>query len=107
MAGIGPGILDLLVLTKKSAWWYDPLPLEAADIIQRYRRQLAEQGGIRWSEDEWSRLWDHALLWRFLQEWLDVLAAIPLPVLATRAELLDDIWLQPVEDALIRQLGRE
>ena len=74
-------------------------------LVDRYRSQLSIQGGIEWSEADWSLLWDHALLWRFIQEWLDLLAAIPLPVLATRAELLDEIWLQPVEDALIRRLG--
>jgi thiamine kinase-like enzyme len=105
LAGIGPGILDLLVFIKKSAWWYGPLPLGVKELIDRYRSQLSIQGGIEWSEADWSLLWDHALLWRFIQEWLDLLAAIPLPVLATRAELLDEIWLQPVEDALIRRLG--
>jgi hypothetical protein len=44
-------------------------------------------------------------MWRFVQEWLDLLAVIPLPVLATRAEQLDAVWLQPVEDALSRRLG--
>jgi hypothetical protein len=105
LVGIGPGILDLLVFIKKSQWWYGPLPLEPADLIQRYRDELKRRGDISWTEPEWSVLWDHALMWRFIQEWLDVLAAIPLPVLATRAMLLDEIWLQPVEDALSRRLG--
>ncbi|MFP3853131.1 MAG: phosphotransferase, partial [Anaerolineales bacterium] len=105
LAGIGPGILDLVVFIKKSAWWFSPLPLESGELIHRYRENLSQQGGITWEEADWSLLWDHAIMWRFIQEWLDLLAAIPLPVLATRAELLNEIWLQPVEDALVRRLG--
>jgi hypothetical protein len=106
LAGIGPGIMDLLVFTSKSDWWFGPLPVESADLAKAYRRQLAERGGIHWSAERWQMLWDHSLMWRFIQEWLDLLAAAPLPMLATRAEQLDRVWLQPVEDALIRRLGK-
>jgi len=105
LAGIGPGILDLLVFINKSDWWYGPLPVERQVLVDRYRRRMQTDGDIVWSEDRWHELWDHALMWRFVQEWLDLLAVIPLPVLATRAEQLDTVWLQPVEDALSRRLG--
>jgi hypothetical protein len=105
LAGIGPGILDLLVFVNKSDWWYGPLPVERHALIEHYRLRMETDGGIIWTDERWSELWDHALMWRFVQEWLDLLAVIPLPVLATRAEQLDAVWLQPVEDALSRRLG--
>ncbi|MDX1600550.1 MAG: aminoglycoside phosphotransferase family protein [Anaerolineales bacterium] len=104
LAGIGPGIMDLLVFVNKSEWWYRPLPISRSEMVGRYRDQL-EARGITWEDETWSVLWDHALMWRFVQEWFDLLAASPLPVLATRAEQLDQVWLQPVEDALNRRLG--
>lgn len=104
LAGIGPGIMDLLVFVNKSEWWYGPLPISLDELVGRYRDQL-DARGITWEEETWSVLWDHALMWRFVQEWFDLLAASPLPVLATRAEQLDQVWLQPVEDALGRRLG--
>ncbi len=105
LTGIGPGIMDLLVFVNKSDWWFGPLPLARDELIDRYRGQLGDRGVGLWSEAQWSRLWDHALMWRFVQEWLDLLAAVPLPVLATRAEQLNRVWLQPVEEALDRRLG--
>lgn len=106
LAGIGPGIMDLLVFINKSDWWYGPLPIASEDLVSRYRRQLASRG-IEWEQKTWTLLWDHALMWRFVQEWFDLLAASPLPLLATRAQQLDQVWLQPVEDALARRLGDE
>ncbi|MGA9531391.1 MAG: phosphotransferase [Anaerolineales bacterium] len=106
LAGIGPGIMDLLVFISKADWWFGPLPIEPQALVESYRQQLAGRGGIEWADSHWQLLWDHALMWRFIQEWLDLLAAVPLPVLATRAEQLDRVWLQPVEDALTRRLGK-
>lgn len=104
LAGIGPGVMDLLVFVNKSDWWYGPLPVSREELIDRYRNRLVDRGETDWTDERWSLLWDHALMWRFVQEWLDLLAAVPLPVLATRAEQLDRVWLQPVEDALARRL---
>lgn len=106
LAGIGPGIMDLLVFINKADWWFGPLPVDPQTLVESYRHQLADRGGVQWTDDRWQLLWDHALMWRFIQEWLDLLAAVPLPVLATRAEQLDRVWLQPVEDALTRRLGK-
>lgn len=104
LAGIGPAVIDVLVFVNKSEWWYRPLPTSEDEIVRHYRQLLEEQGGQHWSDDEWDRLWDHALMWRFLQEWLDVLAVSPDAILAIRAEQLDQIWLGPVEDAMRRRL---
>jgi hypothetical protein len=57
---------------------------------------------MTWSEADWGRLWDHALMWRFLQEWLDLIAATPGPLLETRAQQLERIWLDPLGRAIER-----
>lgn len=106
MAGVGPGVIDLLTLIMKSRWAFGDLPVAAAELVSRYRRGLQEQTGVHWSDDEWDRLWDHALMWQFLEEWIDVLAASPDAVLRARAEELDASWLQPVGQAVARRLAR-
>lgn len=105
-AAVGPGVLDLLVFVNKSAWWFDRRPLSEGDLVRLYREAIARRTGHRWSEARWSLVWDHALMWRFLQEWVDVLAASPNPVLEMRAEELDRVWLGPVSEAVERRLGR-
>ncbi len=105
LAAVGPAMIDLLVFVTKSSWWFGDLPLSEAEIIQLYRQELEERVQIRWEDEEWAELWDHALMWRFLQEWVDLLAAAPDSVLETRAEELDQVWLDPVTSAVGKRLG--
>ena len=104
MAGVGPGVIDLLTLVMKSRWVFGDLPLAASELITRFRRGLQARNGFEWSDEEWDRLWDHALMWQFLEEWIDVLAASPDAVLRARADELDANWLQPVAQAVARRL---
>lgn len=104
LAGVGPGVMDLLVFISKSDWWFGDLPVSREAIIGQYRESLGEKIGVTWKENVWDEMWDHALMWRFLQEWVDLLAASPSPILETRAEQLDRIWLNPVADAVSRRL---
>ena len=60
--------------------------------------------GLAWEDSEWQELWDHALIWRFLQEWLDLIAASPGALLKTRSKQLDAVWLDPVTEAVTRRL---
>jgi hypothetical protein len=106
LAGIGPGVIDLLVFINKSEWWFDHMPVERGDIVEVYQRGIEREIGYRWDRELWSLLWDHALMWRFLQEWVDLLAASPDPILETRAEQLDDVWLEPVARAVSTRLER-
>ncbi|MFA9406014.1 MAG: phosphotransferase [Anaerolineales bacterium] len=105
LTGVGPGVLDLLVFVNKSAWWFEAIPVDAEVIIHHYRERMAAKVGISWTDDVWQLLWDHALMWRFLQEWVDLLAASPEPLLETRGDQLDRVWLGPVADAVDRRLG--
>jgi hypothetical protein len=104
LAGVGPGIMDLLVFINKSSWWFDNIPLSQAEIVECYRERMEAGPGVHWAEDEWELLWDHALMWRFLQEWVDLLAVSPDPLLETRADQLDHVWLHPVANAVSRRL---
>jgi hypothetical protein len=106
LAAIGPAILDLLVFVKKSNWWFGSLPLDEAEIIHYYRERIRSRIGITWNDGEWEELWDHALMWRFLQEWLDLIEASPEPILEARSALLESVWLQPVLEAIERRLGK-
>lgn len=100
LAGVGPAVMDLLVFVNKTDWWFGPLGHERARLIQRYRGGLQARSGVAWDDATWDMLWDHALMWRFLQEWLDLLAATPGPLLATRADQLEQVWFGPLKRAV-------
>jgi len=104
LAVVGPGPLDLVVLVNSSRWWFSPLPLEPAEMVNAYRAELSERLNVSWDEEAWARLWDHALMWRFIQEWLDLLGASPSALIEARAELLEEVWLGPVRAAVSRRL---
>ena len=105
LASVGSGIMDLLSFVNKSVWWFDPLPIDQEEIITWYRQGMQEQCGVQWDDNVWALLWDHALMWRFLQEWIDLLAASPEALLEARAEQLDEVWLHPVAEAVGRRIN--
>jgi aminoglycoside phosphotransferase (APT) family kinase protein len=107
LTAIGPAILDLLVFIKKSTWWFTKMPMAESEIIDRYRSTLYAGIGVNWEDDVWEELWDHALMWRFLQEWTDLLAASPEALLLASADQLDRVWLDPVRQAARRRLPAE
>lgn len=104
LTSMGPPALDLVTFVKKTEWWFAGAPLSGEAMIDHYRHGIAALQGHRWSDDEWNVVWDHALMWRFLQEWLDLLAAIPESLLLASADQLDRVWLDPVEAAADRRL---
>ena len=104
LSGLGPGVIDLLVLINNGRWWAGDLPVQPGDLVTDYRAALAAAPGYEWPDDQWKLLWDHALMWRFMQEWLDLLAAMPAALVEARAPLLDEIWVRPVTEAIERRL---
>ncbi len=104
LASLGPGVLDLLVFVNNSRWWGGNLPMRALELVEDYRAAIASGPGQVWSDDEWQALWDHAVMWRFMQEWIDLLAAMPPALVQARAALLEEIWVQPVMQAIERRL---
>jgi len=105
LAAIGPAILDLLVFVKKSIWWFGSLPISEEKIVQYYRDRMKVRVGVSWEDQQWEELWEHALMWRFLQEWLDILEASPEPILEARSASLEHVWLEPVIHAIKNRLG--
>lgn len=99
-ASVGPGILDLVKFFHTSCWHFSPLPLSQTEITGRYRQQLKNKNGFVWTDRDWKRDWDHALLWIFLTDWVDLLAQIPTSILETRQTDLELIWLKPVYEAI-------
>ncbi len=105
LAAIGPGVLDLVVMIKTTEWATGGLPAPAERLAARYRREIAKLLGRRWSDAEWSLLWDHALLWRFLQEMLTWTVSVPRAEFEARAQQFEDVWLRPALDAAGRRLA--
>jgi hypothetical protein len=104
LAGVGPGVMDLLAFVYKSLWWFEDLPVQAEELVERYRENMSERTGDEWDQEQWSLLWDHALMWRFIQEWVDLLAVIPGPLIETWSARLETVWLEPVRQAANRRL---
>ncbi|HEY69777.1 MAG TPA: aminoglycoside phosphotransferase family protein [Anaerolineae bacterium] len=104
LAAVGPAVLDLLVFIKKSRWWFGDLPVSPDALVAAYREEMKSLTGVVWDDEEWQELWDHALIWRFLQEWLDLFAASPGALLKSRSAQLNSVWLEPVTEAVVRRL---
>ncbi len=104
MAAVGPAILDLVAFVLKSDWWFSELPVSPEWIVEQYRTLLAQTSGFVWEDDRWDELWDHAIMWRFVQEWMDLLAASPITLLETRSEQLEHVWFEPLSRAVSRRL---
>lgn len=103
MAAIGPGVLDLLAMVTTSAW-EGAAPIEAADMVAAYRGAIARCLGRLWSDGDWAYLWDHALLWRFMQEMLPWAASAAADVYAEREARFEAVWLEPALAAARRVL---
>lgn len=105
--GIGPAVLDLVAFIQSSLWWFDPLPVDPQAIIFEYRRSLSEKTGTIWANPEWQSLLDHARMWIFLTNWIDLLASTPAPILETRMQQLEDIWIRPLIDSTNQYLPQD
>lgn len=105
MASVGPAVLDVLTFVTKSQWWFGSLPVEPAELVGLYRQTLAELTGVAFPDDVWQAAWEHARMWRFLQEWVDLLAASPDALFGASTQALERLWLEPVADAVMLRLG--
>jgi len=103
-ASIGPGVLDLLHFIQTSQWYFEPLPIPPQELINSYRTRLAKASHYHWEDAEWAALWDYALLWNFLTNWVDMLVNIPASVIQTQYLHLRSLWLDPVSAAVNRRL---
>lgn len=104
LAAVGPAVLDLLVFVKNSQWYFGGMPVSESDLIDVYRDEIKSRTGIGWDDAQWQEQWDYAMIWRFIQEWLDLIAASPEALLTTRGKELDRVWFKPVANAIQRRL---
>jgi len=100
MVSVGPGVIDLLVLINNSQMLLSPLPVEPAELVELYRREIATHTGKTWSQVEWEFLWDFSMMWRFVQEWFSLLARPPKHNI--HDYLLEQVWLEPLDRAVYR-----
>ncbi len=104
LAGPGPGVLDLVAFVTACQWERADLPVSRDELVALYRAEITERVGVRWPDEEWAALWDHALLWRFTQEMLGWAASVPREVFTGHAAQFEAIWLTPVAAAVERHL---
>lgn len=100
---LGPGILDLVSFINNSAVLFSPLPIEPHELIRLYRDQLSAVGRAAWTDDEWKRLWDFAIIWRFLQDCLITFTNTHTP---EQLEHINRVWIEPMLSA-VSQCVRE
>jgi len=105
LAGIGPGLLDIVTFLTSSRWECGPLPVSDDELRALYREEIAYRIGFRWSEADWQAAWDYALLWRFIQEMIGWVARVPPEVFEARAQPFTEVWLEPVLAAADRRLA--
>jgi len=103
-AAIGPAVLDLLAFLQGSSWHFSPLPISAEEIINHYRSRLAQAGAHTYSNKEFERLWDHAVMWTFVGGWVGNLAKTPDTLLPMRLAALEEVLFTPLRRALSRRI---
>lgn len=106
-AAIGPAIVDLITFVHTSQWWFDPMPISREEIITHYRDGLAHANGYTWNDQDWEEQADYAMMWVFISEWMDTLAAIPDSVLKNLLPQLNAVWLDPLRAAADRRLPKK
>jgi hypothetical protein len=103
LAGIGPGILDLVGFVQTTRLLLESsMPTE--EIIAIYRKQQAAYNPPGWDDEHFQRLWDHALMWVFTTTWLGKLATMPPEDYSRLHERFYDVWVKPVLTAVERRL---
>jgi hypothetical protein len=103
-AAIGPPVLDLLGFIQGSSWWFSPLPIPADEITHHYRQRLSQLGAHTYKEDEFSQLWDHAVMWTFINGWVSTLANTHDALLGMRLGALEEVLFAPLRAAVERRL---
>jgi hypothetical protein len=103
-AGIGPAVLDLRVFVQTTEMTLEPaLPLDEAVGI--YRQEMDRRVAPGWDDERFALLWDHALLWIFLVQWLRRLGTMSLEDYDLLPPRFERAWLHPMIEALERRLG--
>jgi hypothetical protein len=95
-AAIGPAILDLVVFVQKSLWQFDKLPTSVERLTAHYRMRIKNAMKVHWADPVWNAYWDHAVMWIFLADWMEVLGRAPVSLIRTHYNDLERVWLAPL-----------
>lgn len=103
MAGIGPAILDLVGFVQATRMKLQPaMPVD--EMIALYRSKADELMEPGWDDARFNLLWDHALMWLFMVNWLGKLATITPENYARIHEQFSAVWLEDLLQAAERRL---
>jgi aminoglycoside phosphotransferase (APT) family kinase protein len=103
LAGIGPAIFDLVGFVQSTCMNLEPaLPVD--EMISLYRETHVKAFGQGWDDEQFARLWDHALIWLFMVHWLGRLATMKAEDYERIHERFNRVWLEPVFAAVDRRL---
>jgi hypothetical protein len=103
-AGIGPAILDLVAYVQATDMTLEPA-LPRPEAVALYRAEMARCVSPGWDDERFTLLWDHALMWLFLTQWLGRLATMSLEDYDLLPPRFERVWLNPVVETLRRRLG--
>lgn len=102
-AGIAPAILDLVGFVQSTRMSLEPaMPVDK--MIQLYRDTHRKAFGRDWENDRFDQIWDHALIWLFMVNWLGRLATMKADDYERIRERFTAVWLEPVLAAVERRL---
>lgn len=104
LAGVGPGVLDIVTFVNACRWERADLPIAPDELMSLYRREMEACVQASWTDDEWQRLIDHALMWRFTQEMFAWAASASAEAYAAYENRFREIWLEPVLEAAAHRL---
>ena len=103
LAGIGPGILDLVGFVQSTRLLLEPA-MSPDEMIALYRQKQASYNPPGWDGEQFNRLWDHALMWVFMATWLGKLATMPPDVYNNLHERFFEVWIRPILTAVEKRL---
>ncbi|MBN1966769.1 MAG: aminoglycoside phosphotransferase family protein [Anaerolineae bacterium] len=103
-AGIGPPIIDMAAFVQETRMRLEPA-LSLDEAITLYREEMTYRVAPGWDDERFGVLWDHALLWLFLTQWLGRLARMTPVDYAELPASFEQVWLVPLVETLQRRFG--
>jgi aminoglycoside phosphotransferase (APT) family kinase protein len=103
LAAIGPAILDLVGFVQATLMNFTP-SLPRDEIITLYREKYNGFVKPGWDYAQFALLWDHALMWRFVANWVGKLATMPPENYDKIKDSFRALWIDPVLAAMEQRL---
>jgi aminoglycoside/choline kinase family phosphotransferase len=103
LASIGPAVLDLVGFVQSTCMTLQPTMPDDA-MVALYRQTLVALSDPGWSDEHFADLWDHALMWLFIVNWLGRLATMPQEQYARIQTSFKTVWLDRLAQAVEKRL---